>query len=212
MGEKASHDSVFFIRHSAFCLPPLSGSCEGLIPPALHHTNTPRLPFPLLPLVRRPRPLPSRLNRPNLSSMASVLESAELMDCEDQTAFNLAVWEKVLADSSLAALPYRIETDRFGQIVMSPPPAPEHGEGQFGVGERLHQLLPAGHVITECPVRPAKASSWWMSPGFPRRGVRPSGAGFLHSGAGNLRRNRLPEQHSPRVAREEGALLRRRRG
>jgi Uma2 family endonuclease len=84
--------------------------------------------------------------------MASVLETAELIDSGDQTAFNLAVWEKVLADPSLAALPYRIETDRFGQIVMSPPPAPEHGEGQFGVGERLHQLLPAGHVITECPV------------------------------------------------------------
>src|SRR5437588_3528149 len=84
--------------------------------------------------------------------MASVLETAELIDSEDQTAFNLAVWEKVLTDSLLAGLPHRIETDRYGQIVMSPPPAPEHGEEQFAVGERLHQLLPAGHVITECPV------------------------------------------------------------
>ena len=100
--------------------------------------------------------------------MASVLETVELMDCEDQTAFNLAVWEKVLADSSLAALPYRIETDRFGQIVMSPLPAPEHGEGQFGVGERLHQLLPAGHVITECPVSTSEGVKLvdvaWVSP------------------------------------------------
>ena len=30
--------------------------------------------------------------------MASVLDTAELMDSEDQTAFNLAGWEKVLAD------------------------------------------------------------------------------------------------------------------
>src|SRR6266478_541173 len=68
------------------------------------------------------------------------------------TAFNLAVWEKVLADSLLAGLPHRIETDRHGQIVMSPPPAPEHGREQFGIGKRLDQLLPAGHVITEYPV------------------------------------------------------------
>lgn len=84
--------------------------------------------------------------------MASVLDSAELIDSEDQTAFNFAVWEKVLADSSLAKLPHRMETDRHGQIIMSPPPAPEHGEEQFGVGKRLDQLLPGGHVITECPV------------------------------------------------------------
>ena len=84
--------------------------------------------------------------------MASVLETAELIDVGDQTVFNLAVWEKLLADSSLAALSYRIETDRHGQIIMSPPPAPEHGEEQFGIGKRLDQLLPAGQVITECPV------------------------------------------------------------
>ena len=100
--------------------------------------------------------------------MASVLETAELIDVGDQTAFNLAVWEKVLADSSLAGLPYRLETNRYGQILMSPPPAPEHGEGQFGVGERLHQLLPAGHVITECPVSTSEGVKLvdvvWVSP------------------------------------------------
>jgi len=35
--------------------------------------------------------------------MASVLDTAELIDSEDQTAFNLAVWKKVLADRFLAA-------------------------------------------------------------------------------------------------------------
>ncbi len=84
--------------------------------------------------------------------MASVLETAGSIDFDDQTAFNLAVWEKVLADPFLAGVPYRVETDRYGQIVMTPPPAPEHGEEQFGIGELLHQLLPGGHVITECPV------------------------------------------------------------
>src|ERR1051326_2323483 len=84
--------------------------------------------------------------------MASVLESVEVFDSDNLTAFNLAVWEKVLADPVLAGLPHRVETDRFGQIVMSPPPSPEHGEEQFGIGKLLDQLLPGGHVITECPV------------------------------------------------------------
>src|SRR5215471_12740870 len=84
--------------------------------------------------------------------MASVLETAGLRDTVDQTAFNLEVWEKVLTDDFLAGLSHRIETDRYGQIIMSPPPAPEHGEEQFSVGKRLDQLLPAGHVITECPL------------------------------------------------------------
>jgi Uma2 family endonuclease len=84
--------------------------------------------------------------------VASVLERTELSDPEDQTVFNLAVWDKVLADRLLAGLPHRVETDRYGQIIMSPPPAPEHGEEQFVVAKRLDQLLPEGHVITECPV------------------------------------------------------------
>src|SRR5438874_1669517 len=88
----------------------------------------------------------------NLSDMASVLETAELIDSEDQAAFNLAVWKKVLADRFLAGLPHRIETDRYGQIVMSPPPAPEHGEEQSEISATLKKLLPNGHVITECPV------------------------------------------------------------
>src|SRR3989442_6327693 len=88
--------------------------------------------------------------------MASVLDTAELIDSEDQTAFNLAVWQKVLTDSFLAGLPHRIETDRYGQIVMSPPPAPEHGEEQFETGSMLKKLLPDGHVSTECPVSTAE--------------------------------------------------------
>jgi Uma2 family endonuclease len=88
--------------------------------------------------------------------MASVLETVELIDSEDQSEFNLAVWKKVLANRFLAGLPYRIETDRYGQIVMSPPPAPEHGEEQFEIGVMLKKLMPNGHVITECPVSTAE--------------------------------------------------------
>jgi hypothetical protein len=45
----------------------------------------------------------------------------------DYHAFNLAVWQKLLADPALAALDFRIETDRHGQMITSPPPAPIHG-------------------------------------------------------------------------------------
>jgi Uma2 family endonuclease len=81
-----------------------------------------------------------------------VIERADLFDTSDQTAFNVAVWKEVLSDRLVAVLPHRIETDRHGQIVMSPSPAPDHGEEQFGIGKRLDQLMPEGHVIVECPV------------------------------------------------------------
>jgi Uma2 family endonuclease len=86
------------------------------------------------------------------SVMASVLDSAEFIDSDDQTAFNVAVWNKVLSDHFLAGLPHRIETDRYGQIIMSPPPDPEHGEKQAEIGALLKKLIPRGDVITECPV------------------------------------------------------------
>jgi Uma2 family endonuclease len=85
-----------------------------------------------------------------------VLETADLIDSQDQTAFNLAVWEKVLTDEILAGLPHRVETDRYGQIVMSPPPNPEHGREQFQIGSLLQRHMPAGEVITECPVSTAE--------------------------------------------------------
>ncbi len=87
-----------------------------------------------------PRKMTSAINMPNLDEM------------EDQTAFNLAVWEQLLADEFLATLPHRIETNRFGQIIMMPPPGPDHGEEQFEIGFFLRKLLPGGRVITECPV------------------------------------------------------------
>jgi hypothetical protein len=35
---------------------------------------------------------------------------------------HLARWKQLGADRELAKLPYKIETDRFGRILMSPPP------------------------------------------------------------------------------------------
>ncbi len=54
----------------------------------------------------------------------------QLKPLVEQTSFNLRRWAEILADPELAKLPHRIETDRHGHIIMSPPPAPNHGNRQ----------------------------------------------------------------------------------
>ena len=76
----------------------------------------------------------------------------QLHSSERQTAFNLNRWRELLADPELARLPHRIETDRHGRILMSPPPALAHGNQQNEIGFWLRTLLPQGQVVTECPL------------------------------------------------------------
>src|SRR5271157_1630677 len=76
----------------------------------------------------------------------------EYPSIEAQTAFNLRRWEEVLADPSLANLPYRIETDRHGRIVMSPPPAFSHSQRQGKIVGLMLKLLPEGQAMPECPL------------------------------------------------------------
>jgi Uma2 family endonuclease len=76
----------------------------------------------------------------------------ELQPLEMQTAFNIKRWSEILKDPELARLPHRIETDRHGHIVMTPPPVPFHGQKQSFLSAALQRLLPQGTVITECPV------------------------------------------------------------
>lgn len=64
-------------------------------------------------------------------------------------------WAEVLADPTLAEIPGRVETDRYGNIIMSPPPAPRHGRFQFRIGLLLQELMRGGEAITECPVSTA---------------------------------------------------------
>ena len=76
----------------------------------------------------------------------------QLQPPAQQAALNLKRWAELLADPELARLPHRIETDRHGHIVMSPPPAPAHGNFQSEIAYILRSLLPAGRVVTECPL------------------------------------------------------------
>jgi Uma2 family endonuclease len=76
----------------------------------------------------------------------------QLHPSKGQTAFNLKRWRELLADPDLARLPHRIETDRHGHILVSPPPAPAHGDQQSEIVYMLKTLLPHGRVVTECPL------------------------------------------------------------
>ena len=76
----------------------------------------------------------------------------ELPEQEEQTTFNLRRWAEVLADPELRNVVGRIETDRHGNIIMSPPAAFSHGSDQFEIGHLLKTLMPSGRVVTECPI------------------------------------------------------------
>jgi Uma2 family endonuclease len=92
----------------------------------------------------------------------------ELPPRKTRTAFNLRRWGELLADRELARVEGRIETDRHGHIIMSPPPAPSHGSFQSEISYLLRTLLPEGRVLTECPISTADgvkaADVAWASP------------------------------------------------
>lgn len=82
---------------------------------------------------------------------------AQLPEVFDQEAFNLERWSEIEADSFLSSLEHRIETNRYGQIVMTPPPGFQHSELQGLILERLRDFTKGaeGRVLPECPVSTA---------------------------------------------------------
>jgi len=101
-----------------------------------------------------------------LWGMASL--TIELPPRQVQNRFNLRRWGELLADPELARIEGRVETDRYGNIIMSPPPAPSHGSLQSEVSHLLRTLMSDGRVLTECPISTAdgvKATdAAWASP------------------------------------------------
>jgi len=83
----------------------------------------------------------------------------ELPVQKDQTAFNLRRWQEILTDTEigreLAKVRGRVETDRHGNIIMTPPPAFIHGNYQSEISHLLKTLLPDGRTATECPISTA---------------------------------------------------------
>jgi hypothetical protein len=60
---------------------------------------------------------------------------------KEQTAFNLKRWYEILQRPELAKLPYRIETDRHGRILTSPPLVLPHSERQATIASLFKQLI-----------------------------------------------------------------------
>jgi Uma2 family endonuclease len=91
----------------------------------------------------------------------------DLPAIKDQHAFNLARWDELCADPFWADIDGKIETDRYGQVIMNLPAEPGHGGKQFDVGALLKEFLPAGKVIVECPISTSEgmkvADTVWVS-------------------------------------------------
>jgi len=85
-----------------------------------------------------------------------------------QTEFNLRRWAELLADAEVAKIEWRVETNRYGHVIVMPPPGPKHGSFQSEISFLLRTLMRNGRVITECPVSTADgvkaADVAWASP------------------------------------------------
>lgn len=82
-------------------------------------------------------------------------------------AFNRKRWAEVHADADLVASPNRIETNAWGQIIMTPPPGGSHCRLQFKIARELDRQL-GGEAFTECPISTvdgvrATDAAWYSS-------------------------------------------------
>jgi Uma2 family endonuclease len=92
----------------------------------------------------------------------------ELPPHEKMGPVNLKRWAQLMADPALAKFEGRIETNRHGQIILTPPEIPHHGGLQAEIGAVLHGLLSDGRTFISCPISTAdgvKATDVaWASP------------------------------------------------
>jgi Uma2 family endonuclease len=62
----------------------------------------------------------------------------------EQDAFNRKVWARLVNDPGFRGVLEKIETDRDGNLIMSPPPADPHIVRQNLIAKTLDRLLPEG--------------------------------------------------------------------
>ncbi len=81
-------------------------------------------------------------------------------------------WQEVCANPHLQDLPFKIELNEWGQIVMSPA-SNWHGQLQIAIGVWLSKFDEKGKAISECSVTTAKgvkvADVAWASADFIKR-------------------------------------------
>lgn len=81
---------------------------------------------------------------------------------------NMIAWKDICENPALKDLPYKIETNRFDQIIMSPAYL-WHGGFQAFIARLLGEKMPHGDVITECAVETSDGTKVpdvaWISSG-----------------------------------------------
>ncbi|MFN0077330.1 MAG: Uma2 family endonuclease [Prosthecobacter sp.] len=95
---------------------------------------------------------------------------------KDTRAFHLKRWAEVYADPELHRYPGRVETNRFGHILMMPPPGFPHSSRQSEIMFQLRTQLPGGRSLTECAVLTTDGVKGvdvaWISAGRIKRGLK----------------------------------------
>jgi Uma2 family endonuclease len=71
---------------------------------------------------------------------------------KDQTTFNLERWSEILEDPFYSTLEQRIETDRHGHIIMTPPPSFSHSFKGSELIRLLNEHLNGGQALHEVPI------------------------------------------------------------
>ncbi len=61
-------------------------------------------------------------------------------------------WAEVINNPLLKDLPFKIEQNKFGKLLMSPA-SNQHGQIQIEIGHNLMNQLPQGKVIAECSIQ-----------------------------------------------------------
>lgn len=63
----------------------------------------------------------------------------------------MITWDEICEDKNLRDLPFKIELDRWGRIIMSPV-KPDHSELQAEIAHLLRTFLPDWSILVECAV------------------------------------------------------------
>jgi len=78
-------------------------------------------------------------------------------------------WQQVIENPFLQNLPFKIELNKWGNILMSPA-SNNHGRWQFEVGTLIKQKKQSGTIITECSIKTSEgvkvADVAWLSDEF----------------------------------------------
>jgi len=78
-------------------------------------------------------------------------------------------WSEVINNPVLQDLPFKIELNKFGKILMTPA-SNSHGRTQVRIATNLTNKLPNGEVITECSIQTSEgvkvADVVWASNDF----------------------------------------------